>query len=121
MCMNQLYRYFLLVCIVSVAAACSRDSQGASQPERRTAVTIDCAGSFGVDVRTFIEGQLSNGNLEIGWDEADRFRLWSCKSSDGTPVTPGADFALYHYDMTFPVARFKGEVDLTAYNAGGYL
>ncbi len=118
MCMNQLYRYFLLVCIVSVAAACSRDSQGASQPERRTAVTIDCAGTFGVDVRTFIEGQLSNGNLEIGWDEADRFRLWSCKSSDGTPVTPGADFALYHYDMTFPVARFKGEVDLSAYNAG---
>ncbi len=116
--MNQLYRFFLIVCIASVAAACSRDSQGASQPERRTAVTIDCAGAFGVDVRTFVEGQLSNGDLEIGWDEADRFRLWSCKSSDGTPVTPGADFALYHYDMTFPVARFKGEVDLSAYNAG---
>lgn len=116
--MNQLYRFFLIVCIASVAAACSRDSQSASQPERRTAVTIDCAGAFGVDVRTFVEGQLSNGDLEIGWDEADRFRLWSCKSSDGTPVTPGADFALYHYDMTFPVARFKGEVDLSAYNAG---
>ncbi len=105
--------------MASVAAACSRESESGSQPERRTAVTIDCAGAFGVDVRTFVEGQLSNGDLEIGWDEADRFRLWSCRSGDGTPVTSGADFALYHYDMTFPVARFKGEVDLAAYNAGG--
>ncbi len=105
--------------MASVAAACSRESESGPQPERRTAVTIDCAGAFGVDVRTFVEGQLSNGDLEIGWDEADRFRLWSCRSGDGTPVTAGADFALYHYDMTFPVARFKGEVDLTAYNAGG--
>ncbi len=116
--MNQLYRFFLLVCMALVAAACNRDSQGGPQPERRAAVTIDCAGAFGVDVRTFIEGQLSNGNLEIGWDEADRFRLWSCRSGDGTPVTSGADFALCHHDMTFPVARFKGEVDLSAYNAG---
>ncbi len=108
-----------MVFMASVAAACSRDAESGEQPERRTAVTIDCAGAFGVDVRTFIEGQLSNGDLEIGWDEADRFRLWSFKSSDGTPVTSGADFALYHYDMTFPVARFKGEVDLAAYNAGG--
>jgi len=116
--MNQIYRFFLVVCMALVAAACNRDPQTDPQPERRTAVTIDCAGTFGVDVRTFIEGQLSNGDLEIGWDEADRFRLWSCKSGDGTFATSGADFALYHYDMTFPVARFKGEVDLSAYNAG---
>ncbi len=119
--MNQFYRFFLIVCMVLVAAACDHDAESDPQTERRTAVTIDCAGAFGVDVRTFVGGQLSNGDLVIGWDEADRFRLWSFKSSDGTPVTSGADFALYHYDMTFPVARFKGEVDLTAYNAGGYL
>ncbi len=117
--MNQFYRFFLIVCMVLVAAACDHDAESDPQTERRTAVTIDCAGAFGVDVRTFVGGQLSNGDLVIGWDEADRFRLWSFKSSDGTPVTSGADFALYHYDMTFPVARFKGEVDLTAYNAGG--
>lgn len=116
--MNQLYRFFLIVCVASLAAACNRDPQTDSQTDRRTTVTIDCAGAFGVDVRTFIEGQLSDGNLEIGWDEADRFRLWSCRSGDGTPATSGTDFALYHYDMTFPVARFKGEVDLSAYSAG---
>lgn len=116
--MNQLYRFFLIVCVALLAAACNRDPQTDSQTDRRTTVTIDCAGAFGVDVRTFIEGQLSDGNLEIGWDEADRFRLWSCRSGDGTPATSGTDFALYHYDMTFPVARFKGEVDLSAYSAG---
>ncbi len=116
--MNQFYRFFLIVCMASVAAACNRDEESGEQTERRAAVTIDCSGAFGVDLRTFVEGQLSNGNLEIGWDEADGFRLWSSKSSDGTPATSGADFALYHYDMTFPVARFKGTVDLAAYNAG---
>lgn len=118
LCMNQLYRLFLVVCVALTAAACNRDPQTDPQPARRAAVTIDCAGAFGVDVRTFIEGQLSDGNLEIGWDEADRFRLWSCRSGDGTFATSGTDFALYHYDMTFPVARFKGEVDLSAYSAG---
>ncbi len=118
MCMNLLYRFFLIVCMASVAAACNRDAVCGEQTERRAVVTIDCSGSFGVDVRTFVEGQLSNGDLEIGWDESDRFRLWSFKSSDGTPATSGVDFALYHHDMTFPVARFKGQVDLAAYNAG---
>lgn len=116
--MNQLYRIFVMVWAVVTAAACNRDPQTELPAERRATVTIDCAGGVGVDVRTFVEGQLSNGDLEIGWDDADRFRLWSCRSGDGTPVTAGADFALYHYDMTFPIARFKGEIDVSAYSAG---
>lgn len=116
--MNQLYRVFVIVWAALIAAACNRDPQTELPTERRATVTIDCAGGFGVDVRTFVEGQLANGDLEIGWDEADRFRLWSCRSVDDTPVTAGADFALYHYDMTFPIARFKGEIDVAAYRAG---